>query len=149
MYEEAGGGTGSGESRGPTRGSGGLDERGARILTHVVYGLQAALVLNGVTLLLGAILNYVKRSDVRGTLYESHFQHQIRTFWVAAGGVVAFLLVGGLLVAPAAWGAGEPALEIGMVGVVLLGLVAVGLVVYVYYRIVRGWLALLEERPLE
>ncbi|MEW8206622.1 MAG: hypothetical protein AB2746_10910, partial [Candidatus Thiodiazotropha taylori] len=50
-------------------------------LTVGVYALQAASFLFVITLLIGVIVNYVKRDDVRGTWLESHFRWQIRTFW--------------------------------------------------------------------
>ena len=67
-------------------------------LTHVIYGLHAAAVVIGVTSsatvaggfvfglpsLIAVLLNYLKRSDVRGTWLESHFVWQIRTFWFHA-----------------------------------------------------------------
>src|SRR5262245_41729553 len=67
-------------------------------ITHVIYALHTLSVLIGLTsaaTIVGAfvfslpsivavILNYAKRSDVRGTLLESHFRWQIRTFWYAA-----------------------------------------------------------------
>lgn len=69
----------------------------------------------------------MKLADVRGTWLESHFRWQIRTFW---------------------WG-----LLWGIVGTVLL-LVLVGWLVllaagiWVIYRIVKGWLALSEGKPV-
>src|SRR5687768_1341455 len=64
-------------------------------LTHIIYLLHGFSVLMGVlgpaliitTFLTGwpsiiaVILNYAKRSDVRGTYLDSHFSWQIRTFW--------------------------------------------------------------------
>ena len=50
-------------------------------VTLVVYGLQALSFFFGGPALIGLIINYVKRDDARGTLYESHFNWQIRTFW--------------------------------------------------------------------
>ena len=114
-------------------------------LTHVIYGLHAFSAITG---LLGAasvviaflsgwpsiiavILNYVKRSDVRGTFLESHFRWQIRTFWFALLWVViAAMLFITLIGIPIAW-----------VLWVLVGL-------WVLYRIVRGWLTLLDGRPM-
>ena len=114
-------------------------------LTHVIYGLHAFSAITG---LLGAasvviaflsgwpsiiavILNYVKRSDVRGTFLESHFRWQIRTFWFALLWVViAAMLFITLIGIPIAW-----------VLWVLVGL-------WVLYRIVRGWLTLLGGRPM-
>ena len=114
-------------------------------LTHVIYGLHAFSAITG---LLGAasvviaflsgwpsiiavILNYVKRTDVRGTFLESHFRWQIRTFWFALLWVViAAMLFITLIGIPVAW-----------VLWVLVGL-------WVLYRIVRGWLTLLDGRPM-
>ena len=66
--------------------------------THVIYALHSLSILIGVAsaaTIIGAfvfglpsiiavIINYVKRSDVRGTYLDSHFGWQIRTFWFAA-----------------------------------------------------------------
>src|SRR5262245_33577481 len=66
--------------------------------THVIYGLHAFAVVMGLlttaTTVVGGfifslpsiaavIMNYARRSDVRGTWLESHFTWQIRTFWFA------------------------------------------------------------------
>jgi uncharacterized membrane protein len=115
--------------------------------THVIYALHAFGLLIGIVgvatvvgsfltgwpSIIAVILNYVKRSDVRGTWLESHFRWQIRTFWFgllwvslcALFIVVTFGL--GLLVA---W----------------LPLFLVGL--WFIYRIVRGWIALRDRRPM-
>src|SRR4026209_3053891 len=64
-------------------------------LPHIIYGLHAFSLLTGIlgaATVVGAfltgwpsivavILNYVKRSEARGTWLESHFRWQIRTFW--------------------------------------------------------------------
>ena len=114
-------------------------------LTHLVYGLHAFSAITGVMgaafiitaflsgwpSIIGVILNYVKRGDVRGTFLESHFRWQIRTFWFALlWAVIAGLLVITLIGIPFAW-----------VLAVLVGL-------WVLYRIVRGWLALVNGRPM-
>src|ERR1035437_5072006 len=65
--------------------------------THVIYALHSLSILIGVTsaaTIIGAfvfglpsiiavIINYVKRSDVRGTYLESHFGWQLGAFWFA------------------------------------------------------------------
>ena len=114
-------------------------------LTHVMYGMHvfSALMgmlgpmfivtafLTGWPSIIAIIINYVKRSDVRGTYLDSHFGWQLRTFWYAvAGAVVALLLVFTLIGIPLAW-----------VLTVVLGL-------WVLYRLIRGWLALLEGKPM-
>jgi uncharacterized membrane protein len=114
-------------------------------LTHLIYGLHtfsalmgvissAAIVtafLTGWPSLLAVILNYAKRSEVRGTWLESHFSWQIRTFWWALFWVVtAFVLF------------------MTIIGIPLALLMFVGTGLWVLYRIVRGWLALNDGRPI-
>ena len=114
-------------------------------LTHLIYGLHAFSAIAGVMgaafvvtaflsgwpSIIGVILNYVKRSDVRGTFLESHFRWQIRTFWFALlWAVIAILIAVTIIGVPIAW-----------VLAVLVGL-------WVLYRIVRGWLALVNARPM-
>ena len=115
--------------------------------TQMIYALHAFSLLTGIlgaATIVGAfltgwpsiiavILNYVKRSDVRGTWLESHFRWQIRTFWFGllwVGLCVAFIV---------------GTLGIGLIVAWLpLGVVSLWLV----YRIVRGWLSLRESRPM-
>jgi uncharacterized membrane protein len=98
-----------------------------RTITMVVYALQALSFLWGVTAIIGIVLNYVKRDDARGTLYENHFDWQIRTFWW------------GLL-----WGV------VGLCTTVLLVGFAVLFATWVWaiYRVVKGWLKLNEGKPV-
>src|SRR5436190_21164314 len=67
----------------------------SEVLLHVttaVYVLQAVGLFIPPVLVVGVILNYVKREDVRGTFLESHFRWQIRTFWfVLTWTIVGFL----------------------------------------------------------
>jgi len=118
---------------------------GLRAWTHVICGLHALSVLIGVTSaafivtafvfgvpsIVAVILNYVKRGDARGTFLESHFRWQIRTFWFT----LLWCVIGGVLIATL----------IGTIVAVPLFLV-VG--VWVIYRVVRGWLALKDGKPI-
>ncbi len=96
-------------------------------ITQVVYGLQALSFFWGLPAVVGVIINYIKRDDARGTVYESHFDWQIRTFW---------------------WG-----LIWAVIGVVL-AVVLVGFVVmavswlWMIYRVIKGWLKLTEGKPV-
>ena len=119
-------------------------------VVHVVYALHTvSLVIGalGAATVIGAflfgwpsiiavILNYVKRSEARGTWLESHFRWQIRTFWFALLWAVIVMLVSILLAAVligiATW----------VIGVIALGLWAI-------YRIARGWLRLNDGKPME
>jgi uncharacterized membrane protein len=102
-------------------------EQKLRQLTAIVYGLQAASLLIGVTLLAAAVLNYLKRREVAGTWLESHFQWQIRTFWwmlslLVVGVATAFILIG--------------------IPVLL------GAAVWFVYRIAKGWSDLNDGVPI-
>jgi uncharacterized membrane protein len=114
-------------------------------LTHVMYGMHAfsavmgllgsafivTAFLTGWPSIIAVIINYVKRNDVRDTYLESHFSWQLRTFWYAL--LWAFVI--GLLV-------------MSLIGIPLAWVVAVGVGVWVLYRIARGWLALAEHKPV-
>ena len=120
-------------------------ENGLVRLTHIIYLLHGFSVLMGIlgpaliitTFLTGwpsiiaVIINYAKRDDVRGTYLDSHFGWQIRTFWYT------------LL-----WVAIAALLFITVIGIVLAYIVAVGAGVWVLYRIVRGWIALNDGKPM-
>ena len=96
-------------------------------LTVGVYALQAASFLFVITLLVGVIINYVKRDDVQGTWLESHFRWQIRTFWfVLLWSVIGFITT------------------VILIGYVILFVNAVWLI----YRIAKGWLSLHDEKRL-
>jgi uncharacterized membrane protein len=115
--------------------------------TQAIYALHALSLLIGIVgaaTIIGAfligwpsiiavILNYVKRDEARGTWLESHFKWQIRTFWfgllwVSLCGLFVLVTFGlGMLIA---W--------------LPLGLVAIWFI----YRVVRGWLALRDGKPM-
>jgi uncharacterized membrane protein len=125
--------------------SGLVPREGLVTLAHIIYGLHAfsavtgllspAMIvtafLSGWPSIIAVILNYVKRSEVRGTWLDSHFSWQIRTFWFAllwlAIGAVLFVTVVGIPVAFVLW-------------------FATG--IWVLYRIIRGWLALSSQKVL-
>lgn len=109
-------------------GAAGAEAQGSlRQLAGLVYGLQAASMLVGVTFFAGVIINYLKRDEVAGTWLESHFTWQIRTFWWS----LAWCVVG-------------VATAIVLVGLIVLAASAVWFV----YRIVKGWTELNEGRPM-
>jgi uncharacterized membrane protein len=117
-------------------------------LTHITYGLHAiglAMGVFGSSTIVGAflglpsvialILNYVKRSDVRGTWLDTHFSWQIRTFWW----VLAWTVIIGLVSAPLTL------VLIGF-GTWFIGIALVG--IWAIYRIVRGWLHLRDGQTM-
>jgi uncharacterized membrane protein len=106
-----------------------MDDRtkSLKTLTTIVYALYSASFVIGISSIVAIIINYVKKDDVAGTLFESHFRWQIRTFWFAllwsVIGIATFLVVIGwfILIANAIW---------------------------VIYRIVKGWLRLNDNLPM-
>ena len=107
----------------------------ARTLTLVVYALQAASFLVGLTFIVAVIINYVKRDDVRGTWLESHFSWQIRTFWFALLWAVIVALVSLPL-----------AVILVGIGTWVAGLFVLG--IWAIYRIARGWLRLKDHQAM-
>jgi uncharacterized membrane protein len=96
-------------------------------IANAVYALQAIGVIVTPAFIVAVVLNYVKRDDVRGTLLESHFRWQIRTFWFG----LLWAVVGVLTM------------------VILIGFVILfANFVWVIYRIVKGWLDLLDRKPM-
>lgn len=115
--------------------------------TQLVYALHAFSLLTGIIgaatvvgafltgwpSIIAVILNYLKRSQARGTWLESHFRWQIRTFWFGLLWIalcVAFILV--------TFGVG---ILIAWVPMAILGL-------WFMYRIIRGWITLRDGRPM-
>lgn len=115
-------------------------------VTYALHALGLAIGAFGAASVLGSflfgwpsiiavIVNYVKRGDARGTWLESHFEWQIRTFWLALGWSVVVGVVGLLL-------------AIVLVGIAIWIVGLFGLGIWAIYRIARGWLALRDRRPV-
>jgi uncharacterized membrane protein len=100
-----------------------------RKLTHVIYALFAIGVLTGgmlgIATVAAVVVIYIKRSEAAGTLYAAHFDWLLRTFWWA------------LL-----WGALGMLLMTIFIGFIVLAIN----VVWVIYRLARGWLGLVDDR---
>jgi uncharacterized membrane protein len=122
--------------------------------THVIYALHSLSLLIGLTSvativgsfvfglpsIIAVIMNYARQSDARGTFLESHFRWQIRTFWFALLWVLVILALSLPLML----------VFVGFItlgtGFVVLGIAVLG--IWVIYRIIRGWLALGNRRPV-
>jgi uncharacterized membrane protein len=115
--------------------------------TNAIYALHAFSLLTGIigaATVIGAfltgwpsiiavILNYVKRSDVRGTWLDSHFRWQIRTFWFGLLWISICMLF---------------VIVTFGVGILIAWLPMAIVSVWFIYRIARGWLALNDNRPM-
>ena len=59
-----------------------IKKKANRTLTYILYIFYiVACFTGGVLAIVAVVLNYIKRKDVQGTILESHFKWQIRTFW--------------------------------------------------------------------
>ena len=97
-------------------------------ITQIVYLCQALSFFFGITAIAGVILNYLKRNEVKGTWLESHFVWQIRTFWISliasfVGCILVFILIGFLILAAT--------------------------LVWVISRVIKGYLLLDADKPIE
>src|SRR5215813_14089760 len=112
-------------------------------VAHLVYALHSLAIIVGIAgaatvigsfvgslpSIVAVLLNYVKRSDARGTWAASHYRWQIRTFWYT----VLWALIG--------W-----ALVITVIGAVMGVPILIALTLWLIYRIGRGWLRLHDRR---
>ena len=109
-----------------------------RTIGHISYALHAIVAIGAVlpgvqasvVLLLAAfILDLVKRDDARGSWQESHFRWRIRSVLWAGLLYIVTIPLWLLLVAPGwiAW---------------------IAISIWFLYRVVRGWLALNDRRPM-
>ena len=109
-----------------------------RTIGHISYALHAIVAVGavlpgaqpGVLLLVVAfILDLVKKDDARGTWQESHFRWRIRSvLWAGVLYLVTFPLF----------------LLFYVPGAIAWGLISI----WFLYRVVRGWLALNDRRPM-
>jgi uncharacterized membrane protein len=119
--------------------------RGLVNIAHLVYALHALSLLIGVTTaatiigafvfgvpsIIAVIINYIKKGEATGTILDSHFRWQIRTFWF------------GLLWCVIGW-----MLFITILGIPLAIAVFFAAGIWAIYRIARGWLALRDLQPM-
>ena len=99
-----------------------------KTITGIVYLCQVlAFGFAGIPVLIGVVINYLKRSEVKGTWLESHFNWQIKTVWVS----LALLAAAGLT------------MHFG-IGFFIL----ISTVLWLIYRIVLGWNALNSNKPI-
>ena len=99
---------------------------------YVIYGLYALGVISfAMPTIIGAILAYVKRDDMCGTIYFDHIQFLLRTFW---GSLIGFA-VGFLLV-------------ITFIGAILGVPLLVVVCFWYLFRVVVGIVRLIDNQPV-
>ncbi|HYE70258.1 MAG TPA: hypothetical protein VD932_01910 [Aquabacterium sp.] len=113
-------------------------DQSLRTIGHISYALHAIVAIGAVMpgtqgsilLLIAAfILDLVKRDDAAGTWQESHFRWRIRSVLFSAIAYVLTIPLWLLFLIP--------------------GWIAWGIIsIWFLYRVVRGWLALNDRRPM-
>jgi uncharacterized membrane protein len=121
------------------------DLEGSKAWCHLMYALHGVSALGGLLgpativgsflfgwpSIIAVILNYITRRNVRGTWLDSHWRWQLRTFWIAA-----------------AWALGAGILALTIIGIPFALLIIAALGIWLLYRVIRGWLALFDQRPM-
>jgi uncharacterized membrane protein len=103
-----------------------------RIALHIVYGLYALSLVTALPSLLGVVLAYLKRPDMRGSWLESHATWQIRTFFIMLiSWIVSAALTSTIILSPFAF--------------LLVGLTWL----WFAYRTIKGWLKLSKDEPID
>ena len=104
-----------------------LNKQASKELTmaHIVYLLQAIGFFFPITLIAAVIIDYIKKDDVTEPWLASHYRWQIQTFWYG----LIFAMIGAVLV-------------LLLVGYIIL----LGVMIWMVYRVVKGWMRLSEHR---
>lgn len=103
-------------------------EESLRKYAMLGYAMHLLGLVSIIGFVVGLILAYIKREDARGTVYESHFAWQTRSFWWFALWFVLLLV--------------PTVLTIGFVPFF------VSAQVWFAYRMIKGWLRLNDGRAI-
>ena len=118
-------------------------------ITYLLYMLSYFTA--GLLWIVPIFMNYAKRRDADNTWLATHFDWQIKTFWYS----IVFFVIGVLIItfALSSFGvsmfADSNNIAIGSVLLASLGFIIMGFTfIWHLYRIVRGWIALADGRPV-
>ena len=118
-------------------------------ITYLLYVLSYFTA--GLLWIVPIFMNYAKRRDADGTWLATHFDWQIKTFWYS---IVWFVVgVGIITFALGSFGVSMMAdsgnIAVGSVLLASIGFIIMGVTfIWHLYRIVRGWIALADGRPV-
>ena len=100
-----------------------------RTWAMIVWGLYIASYFTAfITMIVGLIIAYVKRSELAGTPFESHMTSAIRTFWIS---LIGYIISAVLML-------------------VLIGFVTMTIVgIWHLFRVIRGVVKALDNRPID
>ncbi len=131
-----------------------MSEMSERNSVLVAYGLfLLGAMTGGLTTLIGAVLAHIRLGEVRGTLYESHYRNMILVFWVwlavmvVAGSIVLAGVTGAAFSLFASWPVFGLALIPFGFALWLMGLCILATVLWYYWRLVRGLVLVVDDKP--
>ena len=118
-------------------------------ITYLLYVLSYFTA--GLLWIVPIIMNYARRGEAEYTWLSTHFDWQIKTFWYS----IVFFVIGSMLILFALGGLGVSVmadsgnLAIGSIVLTGLGIMIIAFTfIWHLYRIVRGWIALTDNRPV-
>jgi uncharacterized membrane protein len=108
------------------------------LVAYILFGIAALVGFAGHGFLsligiVGVVVAYVSRGDLRGTWAESHLTWLIRTFWWS----LLWNVIGGVVV-----------LGTLFLGYPIAWVIWVATAIWVIYRVVRGFLLFNDRRPI-
>lgn len=108
-----------------------------KTLAIIIYVLSlAGFVTGGITSIVALVIGLIKKDEVRGTIYESHFEFANWTnIWMLVAGI-AITIVGTLLM-------------IVLIGFIILPIGLVLLAIWYGVRLILGLIKLMDNRPID
>ena len=124
-----------------------VDPNNSKSLTLILYVLYIVAIFSaGILAVIALIINYVKLDSVRGTIFESHFKWQIRTFWwYLIWTIVAFIPFIFLLFTT---NNANAFAGVAFGGVIFCCAVLFVSWIWIVYRAIRGIIALNDNQPV-
>ena len=119
---------------------------------HITYFLYVVSYFTaGLLWIVPIVMNYAKRHDADGSWLATHFDWQIKTFWYS----IVWFVIGVIIITFALGGFGVSMLaDSGNIAIGSVLLAGFGLLIMIFtfiwhlYRIIRGWIALTDGRPV-
>jgi uncharacterized membrane protein len=119
---------------------------------HITYFLYVISYFTaGLLWIVPIVMNYIKRHDADGSWLATHFDWQIKTFWYS----IVWFFIGIIIIIFALGGVGVSVLaDSGSIAIGSVLLAGFGLLIMTFtfiwhlYRVVRGWIALTDNRPV-
>lgn len=123
-----------------------VDQDPHRLLTMILYVLYIVAIFSaGILAVIALIINYLKRGDVQGSIFASHFTWQIRSFWwYLVWNIVAFISFVFVLFSQDVQGFASMTLFATLFCISVVGLSWL----WIVYRAIRGLIRVNDNLPM-